>query len=348
MQTETKFIQKGAPRLKWIDLAKAVGIILVVWAHALPKENDLWNFINQFHMPLFYFISGYLYLCKDRWKDFLYKKIKNFAFPYVFCSYLTLIIMVLCGKEAISVKKVIKIALLLERGPLLGAIWFLGVLFYAIIIYDLMHRILKQQNFMNKNLILCLLCFAGIVAGVNITLPFRISNVLVAVGFIHLGQLCRNNRIMDKLSGLIVVPFVGLVAFIAKINFVSVSTNTYTSPGLFLIAAIAGSGSVFIICRELIQAAGEENMVIKHLIFIGKNTIGIVIWQFWAFKIIMLLQIVVYKLPMAKLVEYPVIYQYAGWGWVLWDMIAAVYASILFHRLGEKLITAAVSLIKLK
>ena len=47
-------------RKVWIDIAKALGIWLVVWAH-LPQGNQaVQAFIFAFHMPLFFFLSGYL------------------------------------------------------------------------------------------------------------------------------------------------------------------------------------------------------------------------------------------------------------------------------------------------
>ena len=48
----------GGKRIVWIDYAKAVGIALVVFAH-LP--SPLVPFIFQFHMPLFFVLSGFLY-----------------------------------------------------------------------------------------------------------------------------------------------------------------------------------------------------------------------------------------------------------------------------------------------
>lgn len=64
-----------------IDVEKGIGILLVLLAHCLPKETDLWNIINQFHMPLFYFISGYLY--KDTSISFFLKnKVNRLIIPY--------------------------------------------------------------------------------------------------------------------------------------------------------------------------------------------------------------------------------------------------------------------------
>ena len=55
-------------RLDWIDIAKGIGIILVVLGHTLvPQVREtgfagfLWIFIYNFHMPLFFFLSGYLF-----------------------------------------------------------------------------------------------------------------------------------------------------------------------------------------------------------------------------------------------------------------------------------------------
>lgn len=53
-------------RIYWIDWAKTLAIALVVWAHisiVLKKE------IFLFHMPLFFFISGYLYHKKSIRED---------------------------------------------------------------------------------------------------------------------------------------------------------------------------------------------------------------------------------------------------------------------------------------
>lgn len=54
----------------WLDYARLIGILLVVFGHCLQWIPDwgestmirgLWEYIYLFHMPLFYVISGYLY-----------------------------------------------------------------------------------------------------------------------------------------------------------------------------------------------------------------------------------------------------------------------------------------------
>ncbi len=56
-------------RLDWIDIAKGAAIILVVFAHTLvPQIREsgtaaafIWIFIYNLHMPLFFFLSGWLF-----------------------------------------------------------------------------------------------------------------------------------------------------------------------------------------------------------------------------------------------------------------------------------------------
>ncbi len=54
-------------RAVFIDIAKAIAIILVVIGHYNPDSSPLWykelvKIIYTFHMPLFLFASGYIYI----------------------------------------------------------------------------------------------------------------------------------------------------------------------------------------------------------------------------------------------------------------------------------------------
>ena len=50
-----------ANRLNWIDWAKAIAITFVVFGHIpMVRGSFIQNYIVTFHMPLFFFISGYL------------------------------------------------------------------------------------------------------------------------------------------------------------------------------------------------------------------------------------------------------------------------------------------------
>src|SRR4030065_1660166 len=47
-------------RIAWVDHAKALGICMVVLGHTAGLPAFGMNLIYSFHMPLFFFLSGYL------------------------------------------------------------------------------------------------------------------------------------------------------------------------------------------------------------------------------------------------------------------------------------------------
>lgn len=69
-------------RLISFDIAKAICIILVVIGHYVPDYSPLWyvgvhDVIYTFHMPLFMFASGFIYMATKKditYRDFLLKK----------------------------------------------------------------------------------------------------------------------------------------------------------------------------------------------------------------------------------------------------------------------------------
>lgn len=57
--------------IKWLDIAKGMGIVSFFWGHTLFKD-EIWRiWIYSFHMPLFFFLSGITY------NEIKYDKIKN-------------------------------------------------------------------------------------------------------------------------------------------------------------------------------------------------------------------------------------------------------------------------------
>ena len=82
-------------RIEWIDVAKAIGVIIVLAYHACPDgyfKNMMW----QMHMPLFAFLSGIVYKKKyslnfQKVRIFIVKREKNYIsrlrhIAYSFCS----------------------------------------------------------------------------------------------------------------------------------------------------------------------------------------------------------------------------------------------------------------------
>lgn len=78
-----------ANRIVWIDAAKAIGIYSVICGHCLdpvsPIEGLMRNFIYVFHMPLFFFLSGFLFKVGGE-GNLLKKSAYSLLVPYVFLN----------------------------------------------------------------------------------------------------------------------------------------------------------------------------------------------------------------------------------------------------------------------
>ena len=318
-------------RVEWVDVAKGVGIVLVVLAHALPKDHIIWQFINQFHMPFFFMISGFLYSTKTSWVKFVIRKIRTLWVPFVFSSVLTKAVSIVIGKTSVGggVKSIIKMFLLLEAGPLLGAIWFIRVLFYAVIIYDLIIRISDKVLKEKSEVGLSVLSVVMFVVGINTQLPAQGSVVLNSIAFIHLGKELRNHRLIERIHILAAVVAIAACFAISLMNRTSYVGNTYTYPVLFVIAAITGSIGLATLCR----CVYKDVPPLRWLVFLGKNSMGPMIWQFVTFKLVIGVQIVFYHLGWNRISDFPVIYEYAKLPWVILGVITGLYGSILLYKM---------------
>lgn len=98
----------AAARVGWVDVARGIGIVLVVVGHTLP---GLWNagvlrdggparalvdWIYAFHMPLFFFLSG-LFAARtaaEPYRDLVAGKLRTIAYPYLVWSVLQTLVQV--------------------------------------------------------------------------------------------------------------------------------------------------------------------------------------------------------------------------------------------------------------
>lgn len=89
-------------RLEWVDIAKGIGIILVVLGHCVPYGGTTFNLIFTFHMPLFFILSGYCYVQRGIRTTFD-KKLKSLLVPFAkyFLLGLVITLIILNGEIAI-------------------------------------------------------------------------------------------------------------------------------------------------------------------------------------------------------------------------------------------------------
>ena len=295
----------------------------------------MWIWINSFHMPLFFLISGYLYSCKGGFLPYAMKKIRTLWVPFEVASFAIYIMFILIGQSTFTIKEVAKILLMVAPGPLLGATWFIPVLLFTSIIYDLLFRgVQKLGQEKNSVLILTVVSITFLIVGLKTSLPYRGSVILRSVFFFHLGQIMKKYWKSQKYDLMIGIVLMAVVSVAAIFNTTSYLNNTFTSLPLYFVAAIGGSIGICILCRFMCSHIAAEK--VNGILYVGMNTMGPLIWQFVTLKIVIAVQIVVYGLTWDRLLDFPVIYEYAHGIWVLLGVIVGIGVSILIYKVINK------------
>ncbi len=186
-------------RQKDLDIAKGIGIILVVWAHASGPFSD---YIYQFHMPLFFFISGMLYRSEDKSnKEYIQRKVKSLLIPFLLWNLLLypIYFVLYYWKQwsvSVCIKEISTILLTLWKVPFLGATWFLPSLFWVSILVHVINK--KTMNIKFGNIILLLIGLGISFIGFNINLPYRISRTMILMMFYVCGYLFKQFQVKTK------------------------------------------------------------------------------------------------------------------------------------------------------
>jgi fucose 4-O-acetylase-like acetyltransferase len=122
------------------DMLKGVAIVLVILGHC--RVGPLYSFIYSFHMPLFFFISGYFLKIRPL-KEELYLSTQRLIVPYIFASCCICAIaffVVLCDNTGWNFFQLRVVRNLLGfRGGVtpkwidghVGLLWFLLAMFWA-------------------------------------------------------------------------------------------------------------------------------------------------------------------------------------------------------------------------
>ena len=136
-------------RIQWIDVLRGVGILLVVAGHT---QIPIHKYIYGFHMPLFFFISGYLWKSTNRVRFCSY--FRRYIIPYFILCAINLMICVpmkLVQGERFSIVRKYLAGILYSRGtvewmPNCSPLWFLTAIFFSSILFDLLDILTQKRE----------------------------------------------------------------------------------------------------------------------------------------------------------------------------------------------------------
>ena len=242
-----------------IDITKAIGIILVIWAHVSSRFA---MYIYTFHMPLFFWVSGFLrYSAKDKpFIQFLKSKTKTTIIPYIIFWFLTVVIYA-NGFQLFYYHMLAPLTMNTLKGLLFGghwlaettnnfAIWYLQLYFIAAIIFEI---IIRHFNKLFKFLSFILISistvpFQHFLPGrpafhINV-LPAALSFMLIGYFSKHLIQKKRNYIINKPQSFCISILLLIVGWRISTIHYGDISNiNSY----LFFIGASLSILGIYIL-----------------------------------------------------------------------------------------------------
>jgi len=327
------------------SIAKGIGIILMVMGHCGAPDIFV-KFIYLFHMPLFFFCSGYF--LKDINKTstlFLTykKKIKGIYVKFVIWSLIFLAlhnifyhlniyndVILFQGQPSYLytlpdyIKKSTKIILSMnEHEQLVRSFWFLKQLFIAsILTTTILYITNKLSSFKHTNLIILVLLFAlSIISKIYCwTIPaiWDISLVFLSSSFFLSGKVFREYCILDSLPNFWVSTSCIFLLTIALFTLPWTNMLEYTSLTImpFSIASFSG-----IILTLSISRKFEEYKIKKIFYYLGQNTMVIFVLHMLSFKIVNLIKIAIFNWPIYRLAEFQIIYENNNIFWIVYTII---------------------------
>lgn len=214
-------------RIVWIDIAKAVGIYLVVLGHGLdntnPEENVIRNFIYIFHMPLFFLLSGYLFKKQNGFGDYLHKNVYSLIVPYLFLNVVALLLRLpiyICGYHDI-IEDFIRLITGDAHAPA-GPAWFLLCLFWVRLVAFGLSRV-------KLTIQIAILFFSAFAAYI---FPYRLywclDSVLMALPFYMLGCYMKGMSLIKYIKKYKAVVFFMALFLTIGISIIQESTAIYS------------------------------------------------------------------------------------------------------------------------
>ena len=272
-------------RIEYIDVAKAIGILLVILGHCYytAKVPHLGTAIYSFHMPLFFIISG-MFLKPIGLKDGIIKYSKAYLKPYSIICLLMLFntFVLFCLKMAESdVFKVDLIRIVFGSGsnedkalfhdiPTVGPIWFLLALFWGCALSSVIKK--KVQSSLGTLLWVFVLFFAGYISSNYVRLPLSIQMGMCSVPFILTGGWIRQYDAVERFGELnkLLIAFLVIIWLIAVLTMgdaLNMANSRYREGIVRIPLSIIATLFCLFLCKKY------DFRILSWMKWLGKNTL---------------------------------------------------------------------------
>ena len=269
-----------AARVGWLDVAKALGMLLVYYGHfiegfdraGVASAHIQQQLIYAFHMPLFFFLSGLFYRPSSLpLPQLLRRRFRRLLVPVLVFNVVGMLIWLVVRGQAGDFAEGGAwegmadgwLLFLTDGEPRWNHVtWFLVAYFWVVVAQDLLSR------WTERNMVITLVA-VGLAAGLTIWAPMAVTrnpwyfrSAAAGLVFFQVGFLCARGRLLDRLTGwrapLAAFASLGLLLVTFRLNpapLVMMINGSFGDVPLFLFTGLAGSLFVASTARMLAGAS---------------------------------------------------------------------------------------------
>jgi polysaccharide biosynthesis protein PslL len=230
-------------KLHWIDLMKGIGILSVVAGHIYG--GNITRVMYMFHMPLFFFLSGYLFKPNPDLKQYFKKKVYHLLLPYT-----AFLIPLYISFDSVSLHPIVLKEIIIyiirpiiggniDGKGLLAVFWFVTCLFLTQQIMNYVMTQWKNKIVFIFTLTCLVLSYVNSLIFPSFWLPWKANVTLGAIPIFYIGYLYKTKpfKINDMLL-LFLGVFIILSSFYFTENTYNMTGAKYGIPILTLVSSI--------------------------------------------------------------------------------------------------------------
>lgn len=285
-----------------VSIARGIGITLMVLGHILTPTgfgNFVYRIIYAFHMPLFFFLSGYCFKTYylENTRSFFYKRVKSIYLPFVISNIVFLFLHNFFVKYGIyhasidyygTIDFLLKIKRFVTQmadcEPIVGPLWFLKTLFWTSLICFGLIKCIKRTYL--RYVILIITFLLTLYAGLY--LPYFCvgkTEVYASLFFMTGYELRRHKPNFDTIRFIIplLVSLLLLAAIYWPTSINDVNSMTYIP---YFFSSVAGI--MLVMCSSIAIDSNRINFLRDVLVKIGDQSLYILVLHLFIFKLVSL------------------------------------------------------------
>ncbi|MCL5459591.1 acyltransferase family protein [Loigolactobacillus coryniformis] len=282
----------GVKRIAWIDIVRALGMLLIIIGHTLFTYQFSYfaRAVFAVHVPIFFVLSGYLFRKKPLKKQ-LRGLFSSLLLPYIFTAGVIVLLSILINKTILrnltfvtslgpsrasvlaglyGIGTGTKLTFLNNHSILaIGAIWFLLAMFIGSVIFNLLQYIVPEGKY--KFFVLWLLSIVLLFISTKTQyglLPWSFNAGLMSVIFYTFGYTLQQFNFLNSIS----IWLVGLGIILWGLSIWSGFFYVNVAyAGNLLLAVLGAFGGSIVICW--VAQHLTQSMVTKLLLPFGRYSL---------------------------------------------------------------------------